>query len=505
MPWFEIDLETAATGSRDASRRLHALLKAAIQEGRLAAGSRLPSARQARAVFGVSRNTAAAVYDRLGGEGLVVARQGSGVYVADVPAIAHPSETRHTEFAINPVWQQPALRNAIHFWADAAKQSPPSRRSAGSDRTLDFRPGLVDLRVFPHDVFRRVTSSALRRIERTVQPGPQRSPQGHQGSSRLRHAITGHVSTTRAVACDPGDVLVTAGAQQAFDLLARVLVTPGETVVAIENPCYPPMYAALVAAGARVVPVRVDQDGLVVDELPPDARVICVCPSHQFPTGVALSAERRRQLVAVAVARGAVIIEDDYDGEFRFEGSALQALWTEAARDVVFYVGTFSKCMFPALRLGFIVAPPWAMPSLVIAKNCMDWHCPTHVQLSVATFIADGHLARHTRRMRDIYLARRDTLLAGIERELSSWLAPLPSFYGMHVAAVARQDLDIERAAMVLSDNNVHVHTLSRYHVGPSTWTGLVLNYATLDAAEIRQGLEKIHRALDRDIESGRS
>ena len=202
---------------------------------------------------------------------------------------------------------------------------------------------------------------------------------------------------SRAVVCGPDDVLVTAGAQQAFDILARVLVTPGITTVAIEDPGYPPMRAAFLAAGAKVVPVHVDAQGLVVDALPDTVRIVCVCPSHQFPFGVSVRAQRRSALLNFARTHGAVVVGDEYDGEFRYDGTPLQALRSTATANDVFYVGTFSKCMFPALRLGFVVAPEWAIPTLITAKNCLDWHCPTLTQMAVASYIADGHLSRRVR------------------------------------------------------------------------------------------------------------
>ena len=271
---------------------------------------------------------------------------------------------------------------------------------------------------------------------------------------------------------------------------------PGETTVALENPGYPPMRAAFAAAGARIAPVAVDAEGLIVDEIPPEARVICVCPSHQFPLGVTLSAERRRRLVALARARGAVIVEDDYDGEFRFEGGALEALRTAEAADVVFYVGTFSKSMLPALRLGFVVAPAWAMPTLVAAKNCLDWHSPTPVQTSVAAFISDGCLARHIRRMRETYRRRRQLLREALRNELAEWLEPIPSFYGMHIAAAARPGVDLEAAAAALAAENVRIHTLSRYYVDRPGAAGLIFGYGVTDLAEIRTGVERVHKAL---------
>ena len=299
-----------------------------------------------------------------------------------------------------------------------------------------------------------------------TRPPSLKSPQGNQGAWRLREAIAQHVAVTRAVLCRPDDVLVVSGAQQAFDLLARTLVVPGETVVAVEDPGYPPMRIAFAAAGARLAPIPVDAEGLVVDALPPDVGVICVCPSHQFPLGVTMSARRRKALVDFARRRGAVIVEDDYDGEFRYDGGPLKALRDAGAADVVFYVGTFSKCMLPALRLGFVVAPDWAMSTLVAAKNCLDWHCSTPLQAAVAAFISEGHLARHVRRLRQIYGARRQLLLDRLEQDLARWLEPIPSLYGMHVAAFARGDVDLEAAVQALPPQGVKLHTLDRYYAG---------------------------------------
>jgi len=298
------------------------------------------------------------------------------------------------------------------------------------------------------------------------------------------------------VACQADDILVTSGAQQAFDVLARALVTPGETVVAIEDPGYPPMRVAFAAAGAKLVPVGVDEEGLMVEQLPPDAGVICVCPSHQFPLGVRMSQRRRQALVEFARNRGAVIVEDDYDGEFRYDGSPLEALRTVDAADVVFYVGTFSKCMLSALRLGFIVAPDWALRTLVAAKNCLDWHCSTPVQMGVAGFIAEGHLAHHVRKMRALYKQRRQLLLHTLEKELGAWLEPIPSFYGMHVAAAARGAADLEAVTEALARNNVKLHTFSRYYLGPQTQTGLIFGYGAVDLPQMKQGLSLLRKVL---------
>jgi GntR family transcriptional regulator/MocR family aminotransferase len=491
---FEVELNLAAKGSRESARTLYRELRTAILEGRLLAGAKLPPARKSEHYFGVSRNTAVEVYDRLINEGHVFTRRGSGTFVAQrVAAPAQRRDPPHDSFSarrLNPFWLDPAVTAAIGFWRDGPQRAAPARHT----RHVDFRPALVDPRLFPFEVFRRVSARQLRGLQR--KPASYRSPQGNQGNFHLREAVTKHIALTRAVVCRPEDVLVTSGAQQAFDLMARALVTRGETVVAIEDPGYPPMRVAFAAAGARLVPVGVDEEGLMVERLPRDVGVICVCPSHHFPLGMTMSARRRKALVGFARHHGAVIVEDDYDGEFRYDASPLEALRTSTDADIVFYVGTFSKCMLSALRIGFIVAPEWAMQTLVAAKNCLDWHCSTPVQIGVAEFIAGGHLARHVRKMRQIYQQRRLLLLNFLCEELGEWLDPIPSCYGMHVAAVARTSLDLEHVAEGLLRHNVKMHTFSRYFFGPQTRTGLIFGFGAADLAEMKQGLSALRRAL---------
>lgn len=494
-PLFELQLERTVNGTRETSGSLYRQLKAAMVDGRLRPGTRLPATRKARRFFGVSRNTAAEVYEKLKNDGYVIARHGSGTYVAQsppaptsrAPSTGPPSRP---DPRLNEFWLRPDVAAAIDFWRDRPESPAEGPRSA----SVDFRPALLDSRLFPLDLFRRVIVKQLRALEK--KPAKYKSPQGNQGNYHLRNAIARHVGLTRALVCHPDDVLVTSGAQQAFDLLARVLVKPNETVVVIEDPGYPPMRAAFAAAGAKLVPVEVDVEGLVLTLLPAKVDVICVSPSHQFPLGVTMSARRRRALVELACKRKAVIIEDDYDGEFRYEGGPLQALRAADGAEVAFYVGTFSKCMLPALRLGFIVAPRWALRSLTIAKNCLDWHCPTLTQLAVAEFVGAGHLARHVSKMRRIYQKRRQLLLASLQRDFSGWLEPIPSFYGMHLTVLARPELELERIADVLLESHVKIHTLTRYHAGSQRTQGLIFGYGAADLPEIGRGLELLREAL---------
>ncbi len=489
---FEIALDPPPKGSHRSAEVIYGQLRTAILDGRLVPGSRLPVERQSAIFFGVSRNTIARAYARLALEGLVQSRQGSGRYVSPRQhrVLREPSPAAgEADPRLNSLWRGPELARSLHFWNDNPRSNV--RSTAAS---VDFRPALVDPRLFTFETFRRISAGQLRQME--TKPPAFKSPQGNQGHFPLRTAIAAHIGVSRAVACHHDDVLVTAGAQQAFDLLARVLVTPGQTTVAIEDPGYPPMRAAFLAAGAHVVPVPVDAEGLVVDALPAPVQIVCVCPSHQFPLGVSMSAQRRTALLAFARKHGAVIVEDDYDGEFRYDGTPLQALRSSATADDVFYVGTFSKCMLPALRLGFVVAPRWAMPALTMAKNCLDWHCPTLTQMAVARYIAEGHLVRHVRKLRDVYRRRRDLVWQILQSDFPGELSPMPSHYGMHVAALSTQPRPLEPISAKLLALNVHLHSLERYFFSAPTMDGFVFGYGAADLKTIEQGLKTLRRVL---------
>lgn len=409
---FPLDLPPA--GSRQRLAALHGQLRAAILDGRLRAGLRLPATRELAAELALSRNTVVAAYERLLSEGYVVSRQGAGHYVAALVG-------RRAEPADRAPGADPRLAIA---WRDVGR--PPGPMPAARVR-FDFSVGLPDVGAFPFELWRRLSARAVRQLSRRPALYLPAS-----GQPALREAIAQHVSFARAVACESGDVVVTNGAQQAFDLLARVLVTPGQTVVAVEDPGYLPVRRVFEAAGACLAKVPVDAEGLVVSVLPDDARIIYVTPSHQFPLGVSMSPARRRQLLDFAAARQAVIIEDDYDGEFRYGNRPLDALQTLDAQGLVCYVGTFSKCLFPALRLGYVVAPAWLQAALATAKQTADWHCDVASQETLAAFIAEGHLVRHVRRMRKVYGERRRALLDGLAaRGWQAW----PSDAGLHVAA----------------------------------------------------------------------
>ncbi len=337
-PLLQLDIALPRRGTRSLRVTLHLQLRTAILDGRLKPGVRLPSTRALADHCGVSRNTVVAAYELLLSEGYVAARRGSGTVVAEsLPGAGKPRRFDHRAGAQRRLGRHWRGR----FVADAAAARAPAR--------FAFQVGVPDYARFPFDIWRRLSNRVLRRFR--AAPASAADP---QGSIALRAAIAQHVSFARAVACDPQDIVVTAGAQQAFDLLARILKVRDRSTVALENPGYPPLRAAFSAHGWRIAAVPVDQDGLIVERIPAHARVVCATPSHQFPLGAVLSAQRRTALLESSRRRGAVIIEDDYDGEFRHVDRPLDALQTLDRTQSVFYVGTFSKSLLPELRLGYI-------------------------------------------------------------------------------------------------------------------------------------------------------
>jgi GntR family transcriptional regulator/MocR family aminotransferase len=468
---LELALELPPPGSRRLRRALHAQLRDAILDGRLAPGLRLPASRVLAKQLGLSRNSVIAAYDLLLAEGYLEARPGAGCFVARTLAKPPaPAEPGPPPFELHPAWRE-------------------ARPLTGFDRPVaaDFRLGRAETRFFPQQIWARLAIRSLRRAT------PYYGPDGHPA---LREAIAGHISSTRAVACDPGDILVTGGAQAAFDLLARLLVTPERPVVAMEDPGYPLFRALFARSGAKIAPVPVDGEGIRVECIPPDASVIYVTPSHQFPAGMPMSPARRRRLLDLARRQGAVIIEDDYDSEFRFAGHPLDALQTLDRDGRVFYVGTFSKSLFVALRLGFIVAPSWALEPLRAARQMSGLFGAPLEQETLAAFIAEGHLARHARRMKKLYGERRRALQDALALHCEGLLRPMPALAGLHLSAhfgpAAKSDGIVEKAA----EAGMEFVQLGRYAVRPLAEDGLAFGYGAIDADRIDGAIRTLARLL---------
>ena len=463
---------------------LQAQLRKAIAEGRLHAGMRLPSTRKAASALGIGRNTVIAAYDRLIAEGYIIARLGAAPEVAALRAL--PSRKR----------QATLPKPSDHF---SARSSEGVSGLGGAEAVAvgGFRTGMPDARHFPHARWRQLMQRSLRgwgRKDFTYPPT--------EGVPELREAIARHVAFTRAVACDAGDVIVTSGATQAFDLLARVFVEPGRSRVAVEWPGYPPLARAFDAAGAKLVPVAVDGEGLRVSELPRDIGVVCVTPSHQSPLGVMLSQPRRGELLEHADRHDFLVVEDDYDGEFRYGARPLDALQSLDTSGRVFYVGTFSKSMFPSVRMGFIIAPRWARDALIAAKRLSDPHANDVLQAALAAFINEGDLARHVRRMQRLYAERRGVILDALAGPLSLHLDVVPSEAGLHLAAHLL-DIDDERRIIAAATQYLPgITTIAHYSQAPQApqapqaRSGLLFGFGCLDAKDAAKHMQAFSNAL---------
>ncbi|GIH05138.1 GntR family transcriptional regulator [Rhizocola hellebori] len=445
--------------------------------GRLVPGLRLPASRVLAERVGVSRNAVMSAYDMLISEGYAVTRPGGGTYVAAV--IASPKQRPPAHAADS----DPRLPARWRGDPELIVMAPTT------DFVDDFVMGVPETSSFPYSLWARLAGRTLRQLSR--EPVRYIDPQGR---AALREGIAKHVSFARAVSCLPDDVIVTSGAQQAFDLLARVLIVPGKTTVALEDPGYPPLRAALLAAGAKLVGVPVDEEGIIVERLPRRAQVIFVTPSHQFPMGAAMSMARRIALLTFANENNAVVIEDDYDGEFRHSGRPLDALQTLDKEQCVFYVGTFSKSLFPGLRLGFIVCPQWARRALLGAKQRADWHTAVHSQDTLAAFIGEGHLAHHIRKMRTTYHNRRAVLLEAIARYCGAWLWPILPDAGLHLAATmpeSRQASALRRAAAV---KGIRLDSLDRYAVSNSVVNGVGFGFGAIQTDRIEPAIQRLEK-----------
>ena len=379
-------------------RQLYNSLRKAILSGQLAPGTRLQSSREISKELGVSRNTVVNAFEQLLAEGYLEGQVGSGTYVSR----ALPEEllnvkpmTRSTKSAGS---KDPGLSERGKVFAAFAQSVPRS-----PEKVRAFQSGVPALDAFPFETCSKLASKHWRRPANSLLGYGE--PQGH---APLRRVIASYLGVARAVRCAPEQVIIVDGAQMAFDLIARVLLDPGDTAW-MEEPGYLGARAALIASGARLVYVPVDEEGLDIaagTRLDANARLIYVTPSHQFPLGMTMSLPRRLALLEWASRAGAWVMEDDFDSEYRYEGrpiASLQGLDTDGR---VVYIGTFSKFLFPSLRLGYIVAPPALVDAFISARAMVGRHSPSVEQAILTDFIEEGHFGRHIRRMRTLYAER---------------------------------------------------------------------------------------------------
>jgi GntR family transcriptional regulator/MocR family aminotransferase len=456
-----VDLVIEAFPAGEKTVAVYRALRAAIVDGRLPRGHRLPATRTLAIDLGVSRGSVATAYERLVAEGYLTSRVGSGTFVASVPA---PRPSRAA--AADPL--RPRKGWTIEPAPTSANEATPR---------YDFRTGIPDARLFPFDTWRRLVAAEMR--QGANNPGTYAGPEGHPA---LRAAIARYLGYARSVRVTADDVVVTNGTQHALDLVGRVLLRPGD-VVAVEQPGYPPARRLFETLGCRVVGVPVDEDGLVVAALPGGCRLVYATPSHQFPLGGAMSLARRRELLDWAARRPVAIVEDDYDSEFRFSARPLEPLVSLDAAGRVIYAGTFSKSMIPAVRTGFVLAPPGLRAAVAAARQLSDGYGSPPLQAALARFIDEGLLARHVRRAGREY-ARRHAAIRGYLSEIPD-LTPLPSAAGLHVTALLRRG----RAARVVAEaarNDLAVEDLGRY---ATSQEGFVFGFGAIDPALIGEGM----------------
>jgi GntR family transcriptional regulator/MocR family aminotransferase len=486
-------------------RQLYEQLRETILTGRLQAGSRLPATRTLARDLEISRNTVTAAFDQLLAEGYLEGRVGAGTFVtSELPeealsVLGGPSGVGSDGFIAN------GGSAALQDLKSSPRQRGLSRRGtqlAGlrrrrTRRGLAFAPGVPELRNFPFDIWARLMARAWRRPPMDLMANTE--PAGYMP---LRRTIADYVRTARGVRCEVEQVIIVSGAQQAIGLAAHVLLDEGDRAL-VEDPGYPGIRGALMAAGVRVVPAPVDNEGLDIatgEAKAPDARFVCVAPSHQYPLSVTMSLARRLALLDWAQRVDGWIIEDDYDSEYRYSGKPLAALQGLDRDNRVVYVGSFSKTMFPSLRLGYLIVPPDLTDSFRFARAALDDHPSTVAQPALTAFIEDGYFAAHLRRMRKLYAHRQALLVAAAQQHLDDLLTIAPAEAGMHILArqkpamtVRMDDIQATRRAEAAG---ITVSPLSSFYHEYPAQQGLMLGYAAVDEEEIPKAVEKLAAAL---------
>lgn len=471
-------------------RQIYDQIRDSILGGRLSPGRRLPSTRALAKELKVSRNTVLSAFDQLFAEGYTEGQIGSGTQVSrilpeDVLA-ARSSSTPRDDLHLNPA---DVLSENGHALLHA---KPRVRRDVSGHA---FRPGMPEIDRFPWNNWSRMIAKFWRNPPRSLvsygEPG---------GYGPLRTAIADYLCAVRGLVCDADQVIITAGAQQAIDLVARALLNPKDKVW-IEDPGYAGIKGVLTAAGAELVPLPIDAQGLIVGEgvrQVPNARMAVVTPSHQYPLGVVMSLSRRLELLEWAAENNAWILEDDYDSEYRYAGRPLSALQGLDTKGRVIYVGTFSKVMFPAVRLGYMVVPKGLSKPMMDIRRSLDDQTAIAMQPVLTEFIESGHFAQHIRRMRTLYADRQQTLLDAIHLHLDDVLEIAPDEAGMHIVALIKPgtglvDADIAEQA---AKRKLTLFPLSEFYLGKADRNGLVLGYAGVEERDIVRGVETLTKII---------
>jgi GntR family transcriptional regulator / MocR family aminotransferase len=475
-----MELHIRLEGRKGLAEQLYQQLRAGIDSGHLAAGTQLPPTRLLAEQLGVSRKTVAEAYSRLTYDNLLSGVVGRGTFITPrLPIRAPQADTV-------PL----AAATTLERWSQRA--TVLAQRALDAPSRYDFVGGASSKAQFPYDQWRSCLNHALRRSQRHTE-----RQFSAQGLPELREAIAHHIAFARGVQCSPADVLVCNGAQQALDLIARVLVEPG-CKVAMEDPGYPPARQLFLALGAQLQSVPVDEHGLCVEQIEDGTRLIYVTPSHQFPLGMPMAETRRQALLDRAAALGALIIEDDYDCEFRYQGPAAEALQRLDRHGLVAYVGTFSKTLLSELRLGYAVLPPAVLQAACVAKHLTDWHSPSLQQWALARFIGEGHLNKHIRRCHEVYSTRRERILARLDGDLAPWFDAVPASAGFHLSALAKPGVDVELLISLARKVEVGLYSLAPFFSEVPVKPGLLLGFGAIELLDIDPALDRVRDTLQR-------
>jgi len=472
--------------------QVYRALRRQILGGRMRPGSRLPSTRWLASELGISRNTALLAYEQLIAEGYLTAGSHAGTYVAaELPE-------NLTFVPPDQVSRKHAIPSAVRLSGFASRIADDPVNAALIRQILlrpalpyDFRYGRPSFADFPHATWDRTLARRARR--RSIGDLDYGAP---EGVAPLRMELAEYLRRARAVNCSPEQILIVSGSQQAIDLAVRVLIDRGDRVV-LENPHYFPARNVSRAAGAALEFVDVDDQGMKLSDLAAKkgrVKLAFVTPSHQFPTGALMPLGRRLELLAWANRTGAVVFEDDYDSEYRYSGRPVEALQALDESGRVLYSGTFSKTMFPGLRLGYLVVPNQLVDIFRSVKSLLDTACPTNTQLALAEFMRDGHFERHLRRSRARNAKRRAVLLEAIERHLGGRVEVSGAEGGLHIL-LWMKDTPMRRSADLVAraeQAGVGVYPVGPFYSKPPKRTGLLLGYTSLTEKEIAEGIRRL-------------
>jgi|SRR5271165_2780653 len=486
---FELVLPPRDAGV-PAYRWLYTSLRAEILHGRLRPGAQLPSTRDLARQYGLARGTIVNAFEQLKSEGYVEGSVGSGTRVSSVlpenllhVSSGHAASGRQTAAAIH--------NNRRQILSDYGRRA---RLFPGYENrpTRAFRANLPALDLFPLELWTKITLRCLRRISNRQLMGCE--PLGYLP---LRQAVAEYLGRSRGVRCMPEQVAIVSGVQEALDLTARLLLNPGDRVC-VEDPGYPGAVMAFEAFGARIFAAKLDEEGIEIGQLPSrGVRLVYVTPGHQFPMGSTMSLARRLQLLEWARRSGAMILEDDYDSEYRYSGRPIPALQGLDSGGSVLYAGSFSKVLFPALRLGYVVVPGDLVHQFEAIQSLTSRHAPMLEQIVLSEFIIEGHFGRHLRRMREVYAERLSVLLEEAGIKLAGLMEISSVEAGLQTVGWLCGGIGAEAVAAAAAKHNVDVTPLDRYSLGRLFPEGLQLGFAALDVKEIRRGVRDLAIALE--------